>query len=66
MERVIVKHHHIVERRPVNVAAQRALDAEPRVRLVHEGGHVRALEVVCACGERITVELTYPEDAAGR
>jgi hypothetical protein len=31
----------------------------PRVELVREGGVVRAIDVVCACGERLRVVCEY-------
>ncbi|VTT97908.1 unnamed protein product [Gemmataceae bacterium] len=31
----------------------------PKVELVREGGVVRAIEVVCSCGERITIQCEY-------
>ena len=37
----------------------------PNARLIQVGGDVRALEVCCACGESIVVELDYPVDGAG-
>lgn len=36
-------------------------DLPENVRLVHEAGVVRAIEVRCACGESIVVELEYDE-----
>jgi hypothetical protein len=63
MDRVILKHHHVTERRlPIADAKQQQANAAS-VRLVREGAHVRALEVLCACGERLTIELTYEAEA---
>lgn len=63
MDRVILKHHHVTDRRPVGVDPKRALENVSTVRMVKEGDVVRALEVTCACGERITIELSYDSDA---
>lgn len=64
MERVILKHHHVTERRAPSADTKRNHDAQSAVRLVREGEIVRALEVTCGCGERITIELSYPNEAA--
>ncbi len=34
------------------------------VRLLNDGGDVRAIEFTCACGEVTVLELQYPEDSA--
>jgi hypothetical protein len=62
MDRVIFKHHHVVERRTPSVDSKQQEQNAASVRLVREGAHVRALDVLCACGERITVELAYEMD----
>ena len=62
MDRVILKHHHVTERRLPSVDAKQQQSAAS-IRLVREGAHVRALEVLCACGERITIELAYEADS---
>ena len=36
----------------------------PKVQAVSAGGHVHAIEVTCACGEVMLVELDYPERSA--
>lgn len=33
--------------------------AEPRVHLIRDGDTVRAIEVVCTCGERIVLNCVY-------
>lgn len=63
MERVILKHHHVTERRALAGDGKRAHESASAVRVVREGDLVRALEVTCACGEHITIELSYPSDA---
>lgn len=64
MDRVILKHHHVTERRPVTVDPKLAQERAASVRLVREGSHVRALDVLCVCGERITIELAYEGEGA--
>jgi hypothetical protein len=32
---------------------------EPRIRLIKEGEIIRALDVICGCGERIRVKCDY-------
>jgi len=59
MERVIVKHHHVTERRAPAMEARALQELASAVRLVRDGNAVRALEFTCACGERVTIELTY-------
>ncbi len=66
MDRVILKHHHVTERRPAGADPKRAVESVSTVRMVKEGDVVRALEVTCACGERITIELSYDADARPR
>jgi hypothetical protein len=62
MDRVILKHHHVTERRAPSAVQQQQQQSAASVRLVREGAHVRALEVLCACGERLTIELSYEAD----
>lgn len=64
MDRVILKHHHVTERRSPGADSKQQQPSAASVRLVREGALVRALEVLCACGERLTIELSY--DADGR
>ncbi|MEZ6016031.1 MAG: hypothetical protein R3F49_13005 [Planctomycetota bacterium] len=64
MERVILKSHNVTERRASISDAQRVLEAASAVRIVREGDRVRALEVTCLCGERVTIELSYDGEAA--
>jgi len=63
MDRVILKHHHVTERRTPGAGSKQNEQSVASVRLVREGAHVRALEVLCACGERLTIELAYEADA---
>jgi len=62
MDRVILKHHHVTERRTPGADTKQSQQPAASVRLVREGAHVRALEVLCACGERLTIELAYEAD----
>lgn len=62
MDRVILKHHHVTERRIPNAHSKQHQATAASVRLVREGAHVRALEVLCECGERLTIELSYEAD----
>ena len=32
---------------------------EPRIELIYDGDVVRALEVICSCGERIRIRCDY-------
>ncbi len=32
---------------------------EPRIELIREGDMVRAIEIICSCGERIRVRCDY-------
>lgn len=32
---------------------------EPKIQLVREGGVIRAIEVICACGELIRIRCDY-------
>lgn len=32
---------------------------EPKIQLVREGGVIRAIEVICACGELIRIRCEY-------
>lgn len=32
------------------------------VRLLDEGGRIRAIELTCTCGEVTAIELTYPDE----
>lgn len=34
-------------------------DCEPHVELVRDGGHVRAIDIRCACGKRIYLQCEY-------
>jgi hypothetical protein len=62
MDRVILKHHQVTERRTPGADSKQHQPNMASVRLVREGTHVRALEVLCACGERLTIELAYDAD----
>ena len=32
---------------------------EPNIRLIKEGGVIRALDVICGCGEKVRVKCDY-------
>ncbi len=34
---------------------------EPRLELIQENGVLRAVDVTCACGQRIRLRCVYPE-----
>jgi hypothetical protein len=34
------------------------------VRMLDEGGRVRAIELTCTCGDVTAIELIYPDDQA--
>lgn len=59
MTPVIFKHQRVTERRPLSSESKRQQESAATARLVREAGAVRALEVTCACGEHITIELSY-------
>lgn len=48
-------------REAVRITPPRAADApaEPVVQLVREDGVIRAIEIVCGCGERVRVVCEY-------
>ena len=69
MEHVILKKHRVTE----SVAQVHGDGGDSHrsasVRLVRDDGDVRGLEIVCACGDRIVVELEYdpaPAPSGGR
>ena len=45
-------------------AQDRPAPGEKGVRLLQEDGEVRAIELVCSCGEVTLIELEYPGQAA--
>ncbi len=47
-------------------AGEGAPHGQKAVRLLEEGGRVRAIEFTCACGEITAVELLYPGDSPSR
>ncbi|MGD2016699.1 MAG: hypothetical protein PVJ89_01170 [Planctomycetota bacterium] len=66
MSRVILKSQQVQQQDTAEIrrAAAIARGAQPEVRLLEVGGVVRGLEVRCACGELVTVELQVPPAAA--
>lgn len=67
MDKVILKSRQVTrEESPVVRRAQAIVGgAEAEVRTVEEHGVVRAIEVVCTCGDRVIVELTQKSSASG-
>jgi hypothetical protein len=45
----------------VSIGVPRAGESrgEPKIQLVREGGVIKAIEVVCACGELIRIRCDY-------
>lgn len=66
MDRVILKRNAVAEPTHPKPRRQCEPEAGASVRLVRDGALVRALEVTCPCGERITVELEYEPDVERR
>lgn len=65
MEHVILKRRD-VRRDDQGSGHQGDGRSEPMLRTLSEDGVVRAIEVTCACGQAVTVELAYPlAQAAG-
>lgn len=66
MDKVILKSRQV--RREDGPALKRAHlmehGARAEVRTISEGGIVRAIEVVCACGDVITVDLDVSQPQA--
>jgi len=60
-ERVLVAPAGASPARPAKTACAPVRKAEPVV----VGGHVRAIEVTCGCGDVLLVELEYADDAQG-
>ncbi len=67
MDKVILKSRDVTrEESPVVRRAQAiAGGAEAEVRTIEEHGIVRAIEVTCTCGDRVTIELTHSQGAPG-
>ena len=67
MERVILKSRDVRHEESPGGRRTRAGQEGGRaeVRAVSENGVVRAIEVVCACGDRMTIQLDVaPEEGA--
>ena len=67
MERVILKSRDVRHEESPSGRRVRATheDGRAEVRAISENGVVRAIEVVCACGDRMTIELEVaPEEGA--
>jgi hypothetical protein len=45
----------------VPIGAPRRVESrgEPKIQLVREGGVIRAIEVICSCGELIRIRCDY-------
>ena len=66
MEPVILKSRHVRQDETTRARRARAGEtcAEPEVRTLIDHGVVRAIEIVCACGETTTVQLDSDASAA--
>lgn len=67
MERVILKSRDVRHEESSCGRRARATQESGRaeVRAISEDGVVRAIEVVCACGDRMTIQLDVaPEEGA--
>lgn len=49
------------ERVPVPIPAE-TRSREPKIELVRENDVIRAIDVTCACGQRIRLVCDYPEE----
>jgi hypothetical protein len=60
MSNVISGQHVMVVKTPTPVAvAQETCGDEPRISIIKDGDVVRAIEVVCTCGEVIRLDCVY-------
>jgi len=67
MERVILKSRDVRHEESPGGRRPRAVHegSQAEVRAISEDGVVRAIEVVCACGDRMTIQLDVaPEEGA--
>jgi hypothetical protein len=44
---------------PIGAPCPGGSRGEPKIQLVREGGVIRAIEVICACGQLIRVRCDY-------
>ena len=44
---------------PIGAPSPGGSRGEPKIQLVREGGVIRAIEVVCSCGELIRIRCDY-------
>ena len=44
---------------PIGVPHHGEARGEPKIQLVREGGVIRAIEVICSCGELIRIRCDY-------
>lgn len=64
---IVPQHRTHRENRPVRVGLSEVMSCEdssvstPTVRLLPDSLHPRAIEVVCPCGQRMEIELLFPE-----
>lgn len=56
---VVAASRVVLADEPVRIGGPAGGPGEPRVHLVREDGVIRAIDVVCACGERIRVRCEY-------
>jgi hypothetical protein len=60
MSVITADHVHLTEE-PARVGRPTSGPArpEPRIELIREGDIIRAIEVICSCGERIKIRCDY-------
>jgi hypothetical protein len=44
---------------PIGAPSRGESVGEPKIQLVREGGVIRAIEVICSCGELIRIRCEY-------
>jgi hypothetical protein len=44
---------------PIGVPRRGESKGEPKIQLVRDGGVIRAIEVICSCGELIRIRCDY-------
>ena len=62
IHRSVVPHHHVrvaSEAARVAIPGQAGLVAEPHVTLIRDGDVVKAVEIVCSCGQRLRLNCVY-------
>lgn len=62
MEPVILKRNQVQRTDARRAVGGQNGPVEPEIRTLLQDGVIRAIEVVCACGETVTVELQLTSD----